>query len=70
MRIDDHAQRARFEALVDEQAREHRGEPHDRSDREVDATGDDHEGHADGEDRVDGRLLGQDLEVADLEERG
>ncbi len=40
-----------------------RGEAHDRAHGEVDAAGQDDEGHADGEDRVEGRLLDEDLDV-------
>ena len=39
------------------------GEAHDRADGQVDAAGQDDERHADGQDRVDGGLLDEDLEV-------
>ena len=49
-------------------ARDHAAEPDDRADREVDAAGDDDEGHADREDRVQRHVLGEDHHVRDAEE--
>lgn len=46
----------------------HRGEGDDRADRQVDAAGDDDEGHADGDDADDGRLGEDQLEVAGVQE--
>ena len=44
------------------------GERDDGADREVDAAGQDHEGHPDGDDRVDARLLGDVEQVRDRQE--
>ena len=52
-----------LEALVDEQAGDDAGEADDGAHGEVDAAGQDDERHADGEDRVERRLLDEDLDV-------
>ena len=46
----------------------HRGEGDDRADRQVDAAGDDDEGHADGDDPDDGGLGEDELQVAGVQE--
>ncbi len=61
-------QSATCQAFVDEQAGDDAGETDDRADREVDAAGQDDEGHADGEDAVERRLLDEDLDVGASEE--
>ena len=45
------------EAVQDQRAGDHAAQPDDRADRKVDAAGDDHEGHADGQERVDRHVL-------------
>ena len=57
-------------ADLDHQLRgDHAGEDHHRADREVDAGGDDDEGHADAEDREDRGVLGDQPGVAQRGER-
>ena len=68
VRIDDHAKQRQHKPLVDQQTGDHRRQPNDGADREVDAASENDKGHADAQNGVEGHMLGHDLDVGRIKE--
>ena len=63
VKVDNDAKQVKRDPDIDQRPGDHAGQTEDRADGEIDAAGEDDEGHPDGEEPVDCNVLGHDHDV-------